>query len=422
MLPRSIRVAGLAVLLLAACTTSPASRPHSVPARSADALLLISIDGLRAGYLGHGDTPHLERIAAQGVRARWMTPSYPVLTFPNHYTLVTGLRPDHHGMVHNSMRENGLGEFRVADRGAVGDGRWWSGAEPVWVSAEKAGLPTANWAWPGSAAEIRGVRPTRWMAYDESVSAHDRADQVLAWLSEPGPTRPRLATLYFEMVDKAGHEHGPDSAQAHAAVREVDAAIGRLVDGLRARGLLQRVNVVVVSDHGMAPVSREHVMTVDDMVAEQDATVVSIGQVVGFEPRVDRRQAAEQRLLGRHDHYQCWRKQELPAQWRYGRNPRVASIVCQMDEGWDAVPTSMLQARRTAGPRGSHGYEPQLESMRAVFIAQGPAFRQGAVIPAFDNVDVYPLLVRLLGIEGRPNDGDLRPLLPALQQVQAQQH
>ncbi|HYM86776.1 MAG TPA: ectonucleotide pyrophosphatase/phosphodiesterase [Pseudoxanthomonas sp.] len=404
------RVAWLAALLaLAACSTTP---PRTAPETSP--LLLISIDALRADYLGKGDTPHLDRLAREGVRAEWMNPSYPALTFPNHFTLVTGLRPDRHGVVHNTMREEGLGDFRVADLAAVGDGRWWR-AEPIWIGAEKAGMPTAIWAWPGGAAEIDGVRPARWMPYDDTVSAAQRADDVAGWLQEPVATRPRFAALYLEMVDDAGHDFGPEAAQTREAVREVDAAVGRLVDALARRRVLDRVNVIVVSDHGMAAVTPGHVITVEDLVPMEDAALVSIGQSVGIAPRAGRTQAVEKRLLGRHDHYQCWRKGELPARWHYGSNARVPPIVCQMDEGWDALPATDVAKRKPGATRGSHGYDPALPSMRAAFIARGPAFHQGMVIPAFDNVDVYPLMTRLLGIPARDNDGDITPLLPALQ-------
>ncbi len=402
-----------ALLLLAGCATTPArtaaarSDPEPAP------LLLVSIDALRADYLGKGDTPHLDRLAKQGVRAEWMNPSYPALTFPNHFTLVTGLRPDRHGVVHNTMREEGLGDFRVADLAAVGDGRWWR-AEPIWVGAEKAGLPTAIWAWPGSAAEIDGVRPTRWKPYDESVPAAQRADEVARWLEEPAATRPRFAALYLEMVDGAGHEHGPQAPQTRQAVRQADAAVGRLIDSLAGKGLLDRMNVIVVSDHGMAAVPPGQAVAVEDMVPVEDAVVVSIGQSVGIAPRAGRVEAAEKRLLGRHSHYQCWRKNELPARWHYGRNARVPPIVCQMDEGWDAIPAASVAKRALAGTRGSHGYDPALASMRATFIAHGPAFRKGVVIAPFDNVNVYPLMARLLDIPARENDGDIAPLLPAL--------
>jgi predicted AlkP superfamily pyrophosphatase or phosphodiesterase len=399
----------LCLLSLASCvSTSPAPQVR-------DTVVLVSIDAFRADYLGLGITPNLSHIASEGVRAAWMNPSYPSLTFPNHYSIVTGLRPDHHGIVHNTMRDAELGGFKLSDREAVGNGRWWSG-EPIWLGAEKAGLRSATMYWPGSEAAIRGVRPSQWRPFDEKVDAAQRVDQVLAWLDAPAATRPRIVTLYFDMVDSASHANGPDSPQTRAALAEVDAAIGRLRDGLAARGELDRTNLVIVSDHGMAVVAPGHYVAVEDMVAMQEAAVVSIGQVVGIAPNPGFEAAVEKKLLGAHDHYDCWRKGELPARWHYGTHPRIPAIVCQMREGWDALPRETIAERPTDHPRGSHGYDPALPSMHALFVARGPAFRQGAEIPAFDNVDVYPLLARLIGIEAAPNDGDIAPLLPALRE------
>ena len=241
-----------------------------------------------------------------------------------------------------------------------------------------------------------------------------RVDTVLGWLGEPTTTRPRLATLYFEPLDEVSHDHGPDSPEVHAAIREADAAIGRLLDGLSARRLLDEVNLVIVSDHGMAAVGPGHMIAVEDMVDAADAVMVTAGQSVGFAPLPGRTAAAEQRLLGAHAQYECWRKAELPARWHYGQHPRVPPIVCQMHEGWDALLRARMAMRPADATRGSHGFDPALPSMRAVFVARGPAFRRGVVLPAFDNVDVYPLLARLIGIPAAPNDGDIAPLLPAL--------
>ncbi|UNK49238.1 ectonucleotide pyrophosphatase/phosphodiesterase [Lysobacter sp. S4-A87] len=424
----SIRSAAAAACLalasaLVGCTSTapPRERPGaSAPASSAhaDSLLLVSIDGFRADYLDLGITPNLARIATQGVRAEWMNPSYPSLTFPNHYTLVTGLRPDHHGIVHNSMWDDGLGTFRLSDRAAVGTPQWWGG-EPIWVGADKAGLRSATMFWPGSEAPIQGRRPQRWMPFDKGVGADARVDQILAWLDEPASTRPQLATLYFDQLDLAGHDHGPDSPQVRQAIIELDAAIGRLLDRLQARGQLDRINLIIVSDHGMANVGPGHVIAVEDMVAPEDATVVSVGQSIGVAPKRGRKEIVEKRLLGAHTQYDCWRKEELPGRWHYGSNPRVPAIVCQMHEGWDALPREKVAQRPAGVTRGSHGFDPALPSMRAIFLARGPSFRRGALLPSFDNVDVYPLLTRLLGIAPAPNDGDPAGLLPALRVDQA---
>lgn len=405
-----------AALSLAACTTLPP--PPSDPARAAPAaapapkLLLVSIDGLRADMLDRGITPNIARLVREGVRAQWMTPSYPSLTFPNHYTIVTGLRPNQHGIIHNSMQEDTLGRFQLHVRESVADARWWGG-EPIWVGAEKAGLRTALWSWPGSEAAIQGIRPSQVHGYDERVALPDRVDQVLAWLADTGEQAPRLVTLYMEQVDKAGHDHGPDSAEYAAAVTLADRAIGQLLDGLQARGLAGATNVVLVSDHGMASVPQGQVLATEDMIDPAIAREVSVGQSIGFAPLPGRQAQAEKILLGAHAQYDCWTRQTLPARWKYGSNPRIPAIICQMHEGWDALTRERI-AKRGPGDRGSHGYDNALPSMRAVFVARGPSFKQGQTLPAFDNVDVYPLLTRLLGIPAAPNDGDPERLLPAM--------
>ena len=418
-------VAAACLSLLAACAQSPARpipSPAPQPAGSAatipqpppaEAVVMISIDAFRADYLDLGVTPNLSRIAAEGARARWMTPSYPALTFPNHYTLVTGLRPDRHGIVHNTMSDPDIGGFKAADRNAVADGRWWGG-EPIWVTAEKNGVRSASWAWPGSAASIGGVRPNRWKGFDDTVPPTQRIDDVIDWLDAPANVRPKLITVYLEQLDRAGHDHGPDSPQVRRTLGEIDSAIGHLYDALAQRGLLDRINLIIVSDHGMATVGPGRVIAVEDMVPAEEATVVSIGQSIGIAPKPGHETAVAKRLLGRHAHYECWRREQLPQRWQYGHHPRVPPIVCQMDEGWDALPRTDVARRSPRATRGSHGYDPVLPSMRAVFIARGPAFKAGAQLPAIDNVDVYPLLAHLLGLEPADNDGDIAPLLPAL--------
>lgn len=422
---RSVFTALLACTLscvLSACTTLRESAAPQAPqvaqAAARDSVLLISLDGFRVDYLDLGITPNLARIAREGVRAQWMTPSYPSLTFPNHYSIVTGLVPDHHGIIHNTMRDPALVKFSLSNRDAVGDARWWGG-EPLWVGAEKAGLPTATLFWPGSEAAIGGVRPTRWRPFDEHMPVDARVDEVVGWLSEPDATRPRLATLYFEHIDHESHAFGPDSPQAHAEIRRLDAAIGRLLDGLAARGRLERANIVVVSDHGMATVPPGNVLPAEDLVPAEQAEVITLGQVVMVQPRPGFEAQVERRLVGAHAHYDCWRKENMPKRWRTGTHPRTPAIVCQMREGWDMVRRAEI-AKRPDHARGSHGYDPALPSMRALFLARGPAFRAGTTLPPFDNVDVYPLLARLIGIREAPNDGDIAPLLPALREARAQ--
>jgi predicted AlkP superfamily pyrophosphatase or phosphodiesterase len=278
--------------------------------------------------------------------------------------------------------------------------------------------------WPGSEAEIRGVRPDYWQAFDAKVTPTQRVEQVLAWLDLPSDQRPDVMTLYFDQDDHEEHAHGPDSAQAKAARAQVDAALAQLLTGLHKRGLDGKINLIVVSDHGMAAVAPDHVLALEDMLPIDKVQIVSSGEVIGIEPRTGEQTTFDAdiapKLIGRHDHYQCWRKSELPPRWHYGSNPRVPAIVCQVDEGWDALPRKYIAERSNDGiTRGSHGYDPALPSMQATFIANGPAFRSGTRLPTFDNVDIYPLLTRLLGITPVPNDGDITPLLPALKDARA---
>jgi predicted AlkP superfamily pyrophosphatase or phosphodiesterase len=411
----SIRLpaAALACALLAACASisRPAPAPETPPT-----VLLLSVDGLRADKVDSINTPNLSRLAREGVRTVGMRPSYPSLTFPNHYTLVTGLRPDHHGLIHNAMNAEPLGEFRLSDLDAVRNPAWWEGGEPIWVSVRKAGFKSASWSWPGSEAPIHGLHASQWHHYDEKVPLPVRMQQLLAWLQgEPDGITPRFVAGYMEQVDQAGHAHGPDSPEYAAALREVDSAIGQLIENMQRKDLLDRTNIIVVSDHGMATVKHGQYVATQDMVAPAVAMVVSVGQSVGFMPQPGKQAEAEKALLGEHAHYQCWNKAQLPARWHYGSNPRIPPIVCQMQEGWDALTREML-AKRPPGDRGSHGYDPALPSMQAVFVARGPAFAQGKQLTAFDNVDVYPLLTRLIGIQGLPNDGDPEALLQALRQ------
>jgi predicted AlkP superfamily pyrophosphatase or phosphodiesterase len=391
-------------LVLAACAHTPA------PTAARPLTILVSIDGFRADYLDRGVTPVLSGLAAQGARAA-MRPSFPSKTFPNHYTLVTGLRPDHHGIVENNMEDPAIPGvvFRMSDRQAVVDRRWWDEGEPIWVTAERAGVRTAPMFWPGSEAPIHGVRPSYWLRFDPTQPAAARADQVLAWLDLPAAVRPRFVTLYFDDVDTFGHQFGPDSPEVNAAAGRVDAALGRLVDGLKARGIA--ANLVVVADHGMAKLSPDRRLVIDDLVPASAIRVLSGGAFMTLYPVAGHEQEVERRLVGRHDHLTCWKKGHFPARYHYGTNPRVAAIFCLPDTGW----TINNRGYKPGWPElGTHGFDPYSPEMAAVFVASGPAFRPGVRLPTFDNVDVYPLLARLVGVTPQRNDGELRPLRAAL--------
>ena len=367
-------------------------------------LILISIDGYRADYIDRGHSPALAALAAQGVRAKGMRPVWPSLTYPNHYTLVTGLYPDRHGIINNIMRDPVLGDFSPSNRAANTDGRWWAEAEPLWVTAQRHQLRTASVFWPGTQAEIRGIRPAYWQAFDPSVTADARVDQVLRWLDLPAEQRPGFISLYFEHVDVAGHNYGPDSPQVEEALVTVDQALGRLVEGLRQRNQFDSTNIVVVSDHGMRASSPDRIVLLDAIVNPDHLELVSSLVVAGINPKPQYTAEVEQALLPRHDHFKCWKKDRTPAKYHYGKNARIPVILCLADEGW-MVSTAAAEAKRARPLLGEHGYDIDDPQMQALFVGRGPAFKQHLLVPEFDNVNVYALLARLLRLDPLPNDG-----------------
>ena len=340
-----------------------------------------------------------------------MRPSYPSETFPNHYTLVTGLRPDHHGIVANTMDDRVLGHFTMQ---RSEDPRWWNEGQPLWVTADEQGLRTASMYWVGSDREIRGHRPDYWKPYDKAFLANDRVDQVLAWLDLPEGQRPTFVTLYFDIVDTEGHKYGPNSKEVDAALASTDASMGRLVDGLKARGLFDKTNLIVTADHGMADTSRDRVVYLDDIAGGADRIrTVTLGATAGLSIAPGAPKDTTARLLARHDHAQCWAKAQAPKALHYGHNPRVPPIICAGEVGWYLTTHERLAAIKDVN-LGSHGYDPASPYMAALFVAEGPAFRKGATLAPFDNVDVEPLMAGLLGLKAPKGDGSAQVFRPVL--------
>lgn len=378
------------MLVLTGCASAP-----SVVETPRPLVILISIDGFRYDYLTRGATPTLSALAADGATGP-MRPSFPSLTFPNHYTLVTGLHPDHHGIVGNSFIDPVLGKFSMART----ESGWWDQAEPVWDTAEKAGLITATMFWPGSETTVHGVHPTYFKAFDQAVTGDQRVDQLLAWMD--ATPRPDFGTLYFDTVDTAGHRDGPDAPGTMAAAAGVDASIARLIAGLEARGLYDNTVLVIVADHGMAATSPDRVMLLDDLVDPAFVQITYAGPVVYLDPAPGHEVEVQAALVKRHAHGVCWDKAHIPARFVLGSNPRVPAIVCSADIGW-VFGTRERPMRR---PGGAHGYDNQAPEMAALFIAHGPGVAHGRRLRNLDSVDVQPLLGRLLRIPVPTGDGN----------------
>ncbi len=374
-------------------------------------VILISLDGFKPEYLDKYPAPTLNMLAKQGVRAKWMTPSFPSLTFPNHYAIATGLYPDHNGIVANNIYSAEFNEtFSMSKREEVENGRWWLG-EPIWVTAEKQGQRAAAFFFPGTEAEIAGKRPTIWKQFDDSFPNFERVDTILSWMDKPRAERPTMITLYFSDVDHGGHDAGPDSENVREAIARVDQAMNRLMEGLKVRGIFGRVNLVIVADHGMARVDPRNVVVLDDYVDLKQAHQIAWnGAMVHIFPKPGMEETIYSSLK-KAPHVTVYRKKEIPERFHYGTSNRIGEIVLMAEEGWSMSSRERVRPVQPAADgrisyRGAHGFDNQLESMRALFIGHGAAFKKGKVVEPFANVDVYNVMAKILGLKPAPNDGN----------------
>lgn len=378
----------------------------------ADSLILISVDGFAQHYLPRYKAPVLQQLAQGGVTAVSMQPSFPTKTFPNHYSIATGLYPAHHGIVENNIYDADFDAvFRLNKHEEVRNGRWWLG-EPVWVTAEKQGVKTGTYFFPGSEAAIKGVRPGLWQAYDGSVSNIDRVKSVLAWLDLPVEKRPRFLTLYFSSVDDAGHAYGPESEHVAAAIADVDQALAVLVAGLEQRGLMHSTNLMLVSDHGMAKVPEHQVIELDQLFDEKKAALVLwTAEIVSIFPKAGELEPIYRQLkTSLPSQATVYKKSELPERWHYQNSKRIAPLLVVPEPGWRLMQKHKQQAWLETPGRsvvtGSHGYDNNSPAMQAIFIGHGPAFSAGRQIPTFANIELYNLMCRILAIQPAANDGD----------------
>jgi predicted AlkP superfamily pyrophosphatase or phosphodiesterase len=371
-------------------------------------VILVSIDGFRPDYLEKYQPPTLNKLAREGTRAKFMTPSFPTKTFPNHYAIATGLYPENNGIVENNIYDFGT-TFGMSKKEEVQNGRWWLG-EPIWITAEKQGQHAAAMFFPGSEAEIKGFRPTFWKEYQHELPHEPRVDQVLSWLDLPREKRPTFLTLYFDDVDTQGHRHSPDSPETRDAVLKVDKAIARLMDGLKARKIDRKANVIIVSDHGMAALDQRNAVVFDEYVdLELAERILWTGEIVQIFPKEGRLEEMTD-ALRKVEHGWCLPKAEIPARLHYSTGSRVAPIVCSADEGWMYTSREYYERVKKHDDfgkiTGAHGYDNKYESMHAVFIGHGKAFRKHKIVEGFPNVDVYELMCKILHLKPAPNDGN----------------
>lgn len=388
---------------------TPGSRARQALVRGPAAhVVLVSLDGFRWDYVDRPPAVNIRALAARGVRAERMLPIFPSKTFPNHYAIVTGLYAEEHGIVANRMRDPELGLFRTSDSLAQWESRWWGG-EPIWVTAERQGLRAASASWPGSEARIKGYAPTWWNRSWHDEPHESKVEKVLAWLALPADSAPAMITLYFHDVDSRGHEYGPMAAETDSAIAQVDRAVGSLIEGIARLGKADEVTVILVADHGMAATGPERVIFLDDYIPVDSVEIVDWNPVAMIAPRSGDEARIHAMLAGRHPQLAVYRKGELPARWHFNAHRRITPIVAVAADGWTITTRRQFADWEARNWRwgGTHGYDPDLVSMGALFVAAGPGIARGRVVPPFRNVHVYPLLAHLLGLEPATNSGSL---------------
>jgi len=379
-------------------------------------VILVSLDGFRYDYPKRFGAPHLQELAARGASApEGMIPAYSSVTFPNHYTIVTGLYPEHHGIVANTFYDPARDAvYSSRDPASVTDGTWYGGT-PLWVLAEQQGMRSACFFWVGSEADIQGTRPTYYLKYDAAFPNGKRVEQVLAWLRLPPQQRPHFITLYFSDTDSAGHQYGPDSPQVADAVHELDYQIGKLVAGIQQSNL--PVDLIVAADHGMAKVEGPTVY-LDQYGLDPLWFKRIVGTAFYAKSEADA-QSAYEALKGKSDKFLVYRRSQVPPDLHFDSNPREGDPVI-VPTGPYYLSFAPDPQRPNAPPAGAHGYDAsRMPEMKAIFFAAGPDIRPQVTLPPFENVNIYPLVARILGLEithlnTGPIDGRLAVLQPIL--------
>lgn len=378
------------------------------PARPAP-LLLISLDGFRSDYceLYPEQTPNLRRLREGGASLRALIPAFPTNTFPNHYSIVTGLRPARHGIINNHFFDPSTGRFFHSNQPASNrEAQWWGG-EPIWITARRQGRASACYFWPGSEVAIGGFRPNYWKPYDYSVPFEQRLAELIGWLKLSPEQQPAVITFYLEETNSIGHTNGPGSAELGQTVARLDSQIGAILKQAADAGI--PLNLVVVSDHGMAPRRRDQVVVLDDYIDLAAVQVDFEGPVVGLRPHDGDSSALLAKLAKLPPQARALRNEDLPKHFAMTDNPRVPPIWILADEGWRVERRSQYDSTRDRYVKGEHGYDPMVATMQGVLIVHGPAFRtDGACIEPTENIHIYNLLCAAAGLSPAPNDGDER--------------
>lgn len=392
------------------------NRVNTVEAMAKPYLIFISADGYRYDYTEKYSAEYLKKLSSTGVKAKAMLPSYPSITFPNHWSLITGMYPSHHGLVDNFFYDYTRKEsYAMNKQENAEDGSWYGGV-PLWGLAEQQGVLSASLNWVGAASDAGKIRPTYYYHYHEKFSPQEKVNKVINWLRLPEEVRPHFISLYFPEVDAAGHHFGPESIQAKLAVQNIDQAVGSLVEKVNALGL-KNVNFIFVSDHGMIQVNKDNPLSIPNVLFDKNRFDVFNAQtllrVVVKNPEEVKSVYRELKNNKTKD-YKVYLAKRFPRKLHYGTQDDFYHRIGQILLVPKAPNIFLEKGKKTS--EGKHGYNPhQTKEMKAVFYAWGDAFKHGEVLEEFPNVNVYPLVAKILGLKiNSPIDGNLSEVEKAL--------
>lgn len=390
------------------------NRPNSKETLEKPYVVMVSLDGFRYDYVKKYGAKNIEEIARQGVQAESLIPCFPSSTFPNHYSLITGMYPSRHGLVSNTFyRPEDMKEYRISDRSVVQDGRWYGGT-PIWVHAERQGMRSASYFWVGSEADIDSVRPAQYYQYNKNAPYKKRVDQVIKWLKEPESMRPHFITLYFSLVDTEGHTHGPDADQVKAAVLEVDEIIGLLWKKLQKTEL--PVNLILVSDHGMQQTKNDSPIFLKGLTDLSGYEIAPSSGVINLlyaknKDSVDIDKTIAELKAKANGQFVVYRPEEVPPHLHYSNNDRLGDIIV-----YSLAPYVFGTPPWKPSP-GAHGFDPyQAKDVHGIFYAIGPHFKSQLTLESFENIHVFPAVMEILQLKYDADsiDGVLAPLVPGL--------
>ncbi|MEJ5263083.1 MAG: ectonucleotide pyrophosphatase/phosphodiesterase [Ignavibacterium sp.] len=370
--------------------------------------ILISFDGFRWDYTSRGITPNFDYIEKNGVKALSLKPSFPSITFPNHISIATGMYPQNHGVIANTMYDPVTNKlYQLRDTSEVRNPYWYKG-EFIWETAKRQGVKTASYFWPGSEINLDYRRPDYYEKYEHERDYVERINGVINWLKMPFSERPKFITLYYDLADSEGHRFGPNSPEVNAAISKLDSLIGILFTKLDEINLRDSVNIIIVSDHGMTEISNERYVNIEEIADNPNCKFINRGAVMNiFIKNKNEVDDVYLKLKKNEKHYRVYKPEDIPSYYHFNFNHLIGDLFVLAEPGW-SVGTNKDKDRMNDYKGGNHGFDNSFIEMHGIFYAIGPSFKKNYKTGTIENINIYPLLCKIMNIKPKQNiDGKL---------------